>query len=84
MIKPRTKKILLTVAAALGALAVLAGVFFAGFFTRGALGGSTYDWVLNIIKENYYLDVDIDNADEVAADALVERYLDIYSAYYTP
>ena len=84
MIKPRTKKILLTVAAALGALAVLAGVFFAGFFTRGALGGSTYDWVLNIIKENYYLDVDIENADEVAADALVEQYLDIYSAYYTP
>ena len=78
------KKVLISVAAAIGIAAVLAAVFFAGYLTRGAVGDTSYDWALKIIRDNYYKDIDTENADEVAVDALVDEYLDIYSAYYTP
>lgn len=79
----KTKKIIISVAAALLAAAVLALVFLAGYWTRGAVGSTSYDWVLGVIADHYYKDVDASSADEIAIDALVDEYLDIYSEYYT-
>ena len=79
----KTKKVLLAVACSVLAAAVLVLVFFAGYWVRGAFGATSYDWALQIIREHYYTDVDTDDADETAIDALVSKYLDIYSEYYT-
>lgn len=79
----KTKKVLLTVACSVLAAAVLVLVFFAGYWVRGAFGATSYDWALQIIRDYYYTDVDTDDAEETAIDALVAKYLDIYSEYYT-
>ena len=79
----KTKKVLLTVACSVLAAAVLVLVFFAGYWVRGAFCATSYDWALQIIRDYYYTDVDTDDAEETAIDALVAKYLDIYSEYYT-
>ncbi len=79
----KTKKVLLAVACSVLAAAVLVLVFFAGYWVRGAFGATSYDWALQIIRDYYYTDVDTDDAEETAIDALVAKYLDIYSEYYT-
>ncbi len=83
MKEKRPAKIIAAVAACVAAAAALALVFFAGWWARGCAGASPYDWALDIIERYYYKDVDAGNADEIALDALVEEYLDAYSAYYT-
>ena len=80
----KTVKIVGAIAAGVAAAAVLVLVFFAGWWTRGSVGATPYDWALGIIEQYYYKDIDTDDAGEIAVDALVEKYLDIYSAYYTP
>ena len=80
----KTVKIVGAIAAGVAAAAVLVLVFFAGWWTRGSVGATPYDWALGIIEQYYYKDIDTDDAGETAVDALVEKYLDIYSAYYTP
>ena len=81
--KSKSKKIAIAVVSVIIALVMLALAFLGGYLTRGAVGGTTYDWVLGVIQQHYYRDVDMDNADEIAIDALVKEYLDIYSEYYT-
>ncbi len=79
----KTKKALLITASVIGAAAILVLAFFAGFWTKGALSNSSFDWAMKIINEYYYKEIDADNAEEVALDAVVAQYLDIYSEYYT-
>ncbi len=79
----KTKKIAVTVAAVIGAAAVLVLAFFAGYVVRDAVSGDAADWVLSIIEKYYYQDIDSSEADNIAADAIVDKYLDIYSEYYT-
>ncbi len=83
MKKSRVKRGIIIASSVVGGLAVLVLAFFGGFWTRGAFGATSYDWALNIINTYYYTEVDTSNAQEVAIDALVEEYLDIYSEYYT-
>lgn len=79
----KSKKIVIGVVSAIVALALLALAFLGGYLVRGAVGATSYDWVLGMIERYYYEDVDIGNADELAIDAIVSEYLDIYSEYYT-
>ncbi len=79
----KSRKIFIGIASGVCALAVAVLVFFAGYWVRGIVGVNSYDWVLGIINEHYYKQVDTQNADRVSIDALVKEYLDIYSAYYT-
>ncbi|MDE7163363.1 MAG: hypothetical protein K2O44_04715 [Clostridia bacterium] len=76
-------KIFLTVTVA---LVIAAAAFAAGFitsrFTRGRQA-SSYEWLINTIKENYYEDVPIDDISESTLKGIADKYLDIYSAYYT-
>lgn len=81
-IKP-VKRALIIAAYVIGALILLLGAFLGGYFTKGALGATSYDWVLSVIQNYYYEELDLTEADEIAIDALVEYYLDDYSAYYT-
>ena len=83
MKNPKTKKIAVTVAAVIGAAAVIVLAFFAGYVVRDAVSGDAADWVLSIIEKYYYQDIDSSEADNIAADAIVDKYLDIYSEYYT-
>lgn len=78
-------KILKTVAAVAVALAIAAASFFAGYFTRKLKQGdslSSYEWVLKIIKHNYYGEFDGEAAGELSLKALASK-LDAYSEYYT-
>ena len=79
----KLKKRLKIAAAVLSAAAVAVLVFFAGYLTRAAAGVNAYDWVLEIIRDRYYVEVDTSDADGIAADAIVDKYLDGYSEYYT-
>ncbi len=67
------------------AVVLAAAVFMLGFFTRiwtqtGA--ADSLEWALGVIGDKYYEEVDGDFAG-VAVDAVVVKYLDIYSEYYT-
>ena len=68
----KTVKIVGAIAAGVAAAAVLVLVFFAGWWTRGSVGATPYDWALGIIEQYYYKDIDTDDAGETAVDALVE------------
>lgn len=81
--KKPAKRALIIAASVVGALILLVGAFLGGYFTRGALGATSYDWVLSVIKNYYYEELDLTGADETAIDALVDYYLDDYSEYYT-
>ena len=81
--KKPVKRALIIAVSAIGALILLVGAFFGGYFTKGALGDTSYDWVLSVIQNYYYEELDLTDADETAIDALVEYYLDDYSEYYT-
>ncbi len=79
----KTKKALVITASVICAAAIIVLAFFAGFWTRGKIGNSSFDWAMDIIKEYYYKEINSGNAENVALDALVAEYLDIYSEYYT-
>lgn len=79
----KVKKVVVIVACVVAGLGVLVLAFFGGYFVRGSVGVTSYDWLLDVISKYYYIDVDTEDADELAAQAIVEKYLDIYSEYYT-
>lgn len=76
----KKKVITVTVCVLLG-VALLVLAFFGGYWVRGSFTDSL-SWVKSVIEQYYYKEIEGD-MDEVAADALVKEYLDIYSAYYT-
>ena len=49
----KTVKIVGAIAAGVTAAAVLVLVFFAGWWTRGSVGATPYDWALGIIEQYY-------------------------------
>ncbi len=68
------------------ALAVAAAAFAAGFFTHKLTRSSavnSYEWALGQIEKYYYFGGVEDGFTETAMDAIVAKYLDSYSAYYT-
>ena len=81
--KIRNTKLIIIVAASATAVVLLLLAFFAGYALRGALMVSSSDWVINMISKYYYQDIDTSDSEDIAADALVDKYLDIYSEYYT-
>lgn len=81
--KIRNTKLIIIVAATATAVVLLLLAFFAGYALRGALSMSSSDWVINMISKYYYQDIDTSDYEGVAADALVDKYLDAYSEYYT-
>lgn len=68
------------------ALVLLAAGFTFGFVTRGCTQSrtvSSYEWVLDMIKTNYYDDVSEEDVLNASLKGLTGGVLDIYSAYYT-
>lgn len=86
MTKEKKKKLhkgILITCSVLAGLALLVLTFFGGYYLRGIIGSTSYDWVLELIRTYYYEDVDLDDVMELTIDTIVETYLDEYSQYYT-
>lgn len=60
--------------------------FAAGFFTGKCSSGiavSSYEWAMKTIKDNYYFGDPDATYTETSLSAIADKYLDIYSEYYT-
>lgn len=68
-------------AAIVAALAFTAGYFF----HKNSLGSNmaSYEWFMKTIKKNYYYEVDESTFTEYSLKGIADKYLDIYSDYYT-
>ena len=79
----KTLKIIVTVIVAV----VIAAVAFAGGFLTSRLTRSrqaaSFDWAIKTIRENYYQDIPADDILSGTLKDVADRYLDIYSDYYT-
>lgn len=79
-------KILKPLIAVIAVLAVAAAAFVSGYFTHKLTRRTTvdsYDWALGIIDKNYYYGNTDDTYSSASVSAIVQTYLDRYSAYYT-
>ena len=76
-------RIFLTVIIAVGiAAASFLGGFFVSKLTRDKQS-SSFEWALNIIRENYYKDIPDDVLLNASLKGLADECLDRYSTYYT-
>lgn len=79
----KTLKIIITViVAVLIAAAAFAGGFITSRLTRGRQAAS-FSWALDTIRKNYYEDIPSDEILNGALKDVADKYLDIYSDYYT-
>ena len=72
--------------ACLIAVLILVGVFFLGFFTRSWTSPqsvNSYEWVVNLIKNNYFMDIDDEDILNATIDQISQNFFDDYSRYYT-
>ena len=72
--------------ACLVAVLILVGVFFLGFFTRSWTSPqsvNSYEWVVNLIKNNYFMDIDDEDILNATIDQIAQNFFDDYSCYYT-
>lgn len=68
------------VAVLIALIAFVAGYYMPKSSNNGQI--SSYQWAVNTILENYYGDIDMQDAGELSLKALASK-LDIYSEYYT-
>ncbi|MDE5789452.1 MAG: hypothetical protein K2H78_03430 [Clostridia bacterium] len=76
-------KIIVTVAVA---IAIAGAAFFAGFITSRltrSRQAASFDWAIKTIRENYYQDIPADDILSGTLKDVADKYLDIYSDYYT-
>lgn len=81
----KTERIIKKSAAFVGALAILAMTFFAGYFTRYYTLSAevrNFMWVMDKIQSNYYGQVDSNELYDFALNTLIYK-LDPYYAYYS-
>ncbi len=79
------KKVLKRTFIALVCVIVAVIIFFAGYLVRMLTGSKwteSLQWAVDVIESKYYQDVEIDPS-YTAINAIVDEYLDQYSAYYT-
>lgn len=65
---------------------ILVGVFFLGYFTRSWTSPqsvNSYEWVVNLIKNNYFIDIEDEDILNATIEQLSENFFDDYSRYYT-
>ena len=66
-------------------IAVIAGSFFAGFFVhKNLVYDSSFKWACETIDKYYYYSDGSYDYSTVALKGIADKYLDQYSAYYTP
>ncbi len=77
----KAKRIIKVVAAVFCAAVIFVLGYFTSYFTNTS-AASSISWALDLIESKYYEDIDGDLTG-VAISAIVDEYLDQYSAYYT-
>lgn len=68
------------------AVLILVGVFFLGYFTRSWTSPqsvNSYEWVINLIKNNYFMEIDDEDILNATIEQISANFFDDYSRYYT-